>query len=216
MPRSTLPLLLVLAFLVAACASKSYPPSPDGASGASATATSALAPPDAELRASGATAAVQSSTWVSTYPYGSATGGSSTAPAPAIGATAIPAAESTDTGADTGAGAASVASRSSTAASAATSSPALGEETLPTLTGWIKAEATPKQHKADIEDCYRYAWAQVDHDLRIESDRSAASVDSDFGTGFTDLTARMNLYEHRQRRTELIHDCMEGKGYERT
>lgn len=206
MSRSTLPLVLALALVTAACASKSYPPSSDQATG-----SGALAPPDAEVRAT-ATTTGQSSTWVSTYPYGSAAGGAATTPAPAIGVTASPAAGSTDAGSP----AAGTATRRSVDESAATIAPAAGQESLPTLTGWIKAEATPEQHKADIEDCYRYAWAQVDHDIRIESDRSAAASDSDFGVGFTDLTARMNVYEHRQRRTELINDCMEAKGYERS
>jgi len=49
--------------------------------------------------------------------------------------------------------------------------------------------------------------------MRIEEDVAAARSDNDSGLGFTQLTTRMNLYEHRNRRTELINDCMEGKGY---
>ena len=51
-------------------------------------------------------------------------------------------------------------------------------------------------------------------DLAVHGDLlAAARDDADKGLGFTQLTQRMNLYDHKERRTELINDCMETKGY---
>ena len=90
-----------------------------------------------------------------------------------------------------------------------------GERTplAPFVSGWNKPGVSNEQHRSDIEACYRFAWSQVDHDLQIENDVAAARYDQDKGLGFTDLTRRMNLYDHKERRTELINDCMENKGY---
>ena len=89
-----------------------------------------------------------------------------------------------------------------------------GGQPLPAFqSGWAKQGVSQEQHRADIESCYRYAFAQVDHDLKIDSDVAAARVDDDRGLGFTMLTEKLNLYDLKRRRTELINDCMEDKGY---
>lgn len=83
-------------------------------------------------------------------------------------------------------------------------------------TGWVKADGSDEEHQADIESCYRYAFSQVDHDFLIDGDVAAARPgDSDNGLGFTSLNQRLNLYDQRNRRTELINRCMQGKGYTR-
>ena len=219
---------VVLAALLAGCSSKPYPPE-RGASSASA----AVAPAEATSAAVAASAAApaasgQSSTWTSTYPYGTDQG----AVAPAQSAAAAPQPAPAPSSAEPAATA-----PSATAPSAAEPSPG-GEllarasdsgETVtvyssedesgersplaPFVSGWSKPGSSADQHRADIEACYRYAWSQVEHDIRIESDVAAARDDADKGLGFTQLTQRMNLYDHKERRTELINDCMETKGY---
>lgn len=213
---------LGLALSLAACASQSYPPQAAPQSG-NATPTAApapatqsaaapaaeaseaeiakpdlgetLSPPDAYTRAEPGEAPASAevgSGWVSKYPYGTASDQA------ASEAAAVAPAAGTDA---TGTGAADTASGS--------------EPTVQVgSTGWIKAEVTAEEHQADIEACYRYAFSQVEHDFRIDDDVAAARPgDSDNGLGFTALTNRMNLYDQRNRRTELINRCMEGKGY---
>ena len=94
-----------------------------------------------------------------------------------------------------------------------------GEETVTAsatqafASAWSKEGASSEQHRADIEACYRYAFSQVQHDMRIEDDVAAAFDDPDKGLGYKKLTNSMNLYDHKKRRTSLINDCMETKGY---
>ncbi|MGF1608995.1 MAG: hypothetical protein ACFCUQ_06340 [Kiloniellales bacterium] len=83
------------------------------------------------------------------------------------------------------------------------------------VSGWSKPNVTSEQRTADIEACYRYAWSQVERDMRIDSDVATGDFNDDSGLGFTQLTQRMNLFEYRNRRTTLINGCMESKGYRR-
>ena len=192
--------LLVAGLALGACAQTSYPSASSPSSGAPAAGT-ALPPPDTAPAAgsgsAGASTGDSSDGWVSTYPYGTA----SEAGGDAAGATASPGGE-TPTAA--------------TADSGGTGTVLSSDErgsVRPQASGWQNPNVTPEQHQADIEGCYRYAWSQVERDMRVEQDMAAARSDGDDGLGFTALTTRMNLYDHRKRRTALINDCMESKGY---
>lgn len=102
-------------------------------------------------------------------------------------------------------------------AAAVAPEPASPEPEIPAdSAGWVKADGSNEENRADIESCYRYAFSQVDHDFLIDGDVAAARPgDSDNGLGFTSLNRRLNLYDQRNRRTELINRCMRGKGYTR-
>lgn len=225
--------LIALAVSLVACAPKPYPPQPL----TQVTDLSAATTPSASPASS-------TSAWVSTYPYGTAQATTSSQPALATPPSSI--AKAPAAAASTAAPAAPEAPAATTLAPAATtttqtashgssggeipklggeasegvtvySSEAEGRERLPSFqSGWTKPGTSEEQHRADIESCYRYAFAQVDHDLKIDSDVAAARDDGDKGLGFTLLTQRMNLYDLKRRRTELINDCMEGKGYNQT
>lgn len=209
---------VVLAALLAACSSKPYPPE-RGASSASAAVAPAEATPSAVAAAAATSTAApaasgQSATWTSTYPYGTDQGAAEPAAAPAQTAATAPAPAPATAPAPEG----ELLARASDSAETVTVYSAedeAGERSplAPFVSGWAKPGSTPDQHRADIEACYRYAWSQVEHDIRIESDVAAARDDADKGLGFTQLTQRMNIYDHKERRTELINDCMETKGY---
>ena len=217
--------LIALAVSLVACAPKPYPPQPL----TQVTDLSAATTPSASSASS-------TSAWVSTYPYGTAQGTTSSqpalatppasiaeapaaAPSPAAPAAPAPAPAATTQSASHGSSGGQIPTLGGEASEGVTvlSSEAEGRERLPSFqSGWIKPGTSEEQHRADIESCYRYAFAQVDHDLKIDSDVAAARDDGDKGLGFTLLTQRMNLYDLKRRRTELINDCMEGKGYNQT
>ena len=85
--------------------------------------------------------------------------------------------------------------------------------TLPYGSGWTNPTKTADQRQADYEACYAYARSQVEHDIRIENDVASAFDDPDKGLGFIALTRRMNAFEHKQRRVNLVDNCLEKKGY---
>ncbi len=215
---------IALAMSLAACAQKPYPPQTQTQiTDLSAATTPSPAPAEAE-----------SSGWVSTYPYGTAqsTGSGNLAVPPPTLAERAPAAQpqatapslpapepapTTQTAAH-GTSGGQIPDLSGDAGVTVLSSEEEGRQPLaPFQSGWSKPGATRDQHRADIESCYRYAFAQVDHDLRIDSDVAAArDDDDDQGLGLTMLNQRLNLYNLKNRRTALIRDCMEGKGYTQT
>jgi len=71
---------------------------------------------------------------------------------------------------------------------------------------------TPEQREADIEDCYNYAWSQVQHDVQVQDDRSGV-VDSTVNPGFTEFTQQLDDYGNEKRRGALFDNCMRSKGY---
>jgi hypothetical protein len=71
---------------------------------------------------------------------------------------------------------------------------------------------TPEQREADIEDCYNYAWSQVQHDVQVQDDSSTV-VDSTVNPGFTAFTEELDDYGNEKRRGELFDNCMRSKGY---
>lgn len=170
--------LLVAGGLLAACATKSYPPSGSAAAvqqPAPAAGGEALAPPGSTERAVAPSAGSgsQEGGWVSRYPYG-ATQQGETAEVPPAG---------------------NEQSRS------------------PNGSDWKKPNVTDEERTADIEACYNYAWSQVERDMKIDSDVATGDFNNDYGLGFNQLTKRMRQYEYRNRRTELMNSCMQGKGY---
>ncbi len=208
-------LAVALALALAACSTTPYPPAQKVAQ--------PWTPPEGEaLPPTTPAAPAPSSSALGTYPYGSpdsGTGAESAAPLPV---TPAPRAEARAPEPFISGGA-------SGAPAFAKGQDEAGEETITVITqdggdtekpdsfasAWRKSEVSAEQHRADIEACYRYAWAQVQHDIRIENDVDAAFDDPDKGIGYKALTKRMNIYDHKKRRTVLINDCMEGKGYMR-
>ncbi len=74
---------------------------------------------------------------------------------------------------------------------------------------------TDGRYRADVESCYTYAQARIDHDARIEDDVNAAFQTSARGFGLRELRGRMNNFERTQRRPVLFTNCMAAKGYAR-
>jgi hypothetical protein len=90
--------------------------------------------------------------------------------------------------------------------------PLSGPIEVPESAGWSNPNVTPEQHRADLESCYGYAWGQIRHDERIESDRGALR-DDDLGIGYRELNRSMNQFDLRNRRSSLFSDCMKSRGY---
>ncbi len=87
--------------------------------------------------------------------------------------------------------------------------------TMPALANGIVLvgpSATSYASKPDVEACYNSAQAQIDHDVRIERDRSAAFDSSDVGLGLTALLERMSTFGQSQRRRTLFIDCLKAEG----
>ena len=76
----------------------------------------------------------------------------------------------------------------------------------------VDPSATADRSKPVVEACYNSAQAQIDHDVRIERDRSAAFDSSDAGLGLTALLERMSTFEKSQRRRTLFIDCLKAEG----
>ncbi|MCG8360258.1 MAG: hypothetical protein MI920_32230 [Kiloniellales bacterium] len=202
MQLSTFLRVLPIALLLVACTSTPYPPPPKATVTAATAAASSASSESRSASAAGGGSSGGSGTVAGTYPYGTPRQGAAgrAAPPPAL----IARARTLDSG------------QREVVDETITLIPAESDKAAPPVTfasAWRKPEITPEQHRADIEACYRYAWSQVEHDIRIESDVAAARDDADKGLGFTALTNRMNIYDHKKRRTVLINDCMEGKGY---
>ena len=190
--------LLAAGLALGACAQKAYPPVSGTSSVSPATGT-ALPPPDVAPAAGTSSTGASNDGWVSTYPYGTASESSGSG---ATGSTVSPGGETPTAATASEGGTVTVLSSEDEQGSVQSNA-----------SGWQNPDVTPEQHQADIEGCYRYAWSQVERDMRVEQDVGAARTDGDDGLGFTALTTRMNLFDHRNRRTALINDCMESKGY---
>ncbi len=76
----------------------------------------------------------------------------------------------------------------------------------------VDPSATSYPSKPVVEACYDSAQAQIDHDVRIERDRSAAFDSSDAGLGLTALLERMSTFGQSQRRRTLFIDCLKAVG----
>ncbi len=90
--------------------------------------------------------------------------------------------------------------------------------TMPALANGIvlvDPSATADRSKLDVEACYSSAQAQIDHDARIERDRSAAFDRSDAGLCLSALRQRMSTFGQSKRRQTLFIDCINAKGYSR-
>jgi hypothetical protein len=85
----------------------------------------------------------------------------------------------------------------------------------PDGTVWIRSGASDARYRADVDSCYAYAQAQVAHDVRIESDVSAAFQSETGGLGLAELRGRMNNFERTRRVPSLFNSCMVAKGYSR-
>ncbi len=79
---------------------------------------------------------------------------------------------------------------------------------------WQKRGTTQEQQLADNDDCYRYAWAQIDNDIRIDRDIAAArgGLDSEFSR-ISNLNRQLDGFYYRKERGVRIASCMRGKGY---
>ena len=78
---------------------------------------------------------------------------------------------------------------------------------------WIRSGAPDPRYQSDIDSCYAYAHGQVAHDVRIESDVSAAFQSEAGGLGLAALRGRMNNFERNRRVPSLFSNCMVAKGY---
>ncbi len=90
--------------------------------------------------------------------------------------------------------------------------------TMPALANGIvlvDPSAIADRSKPDVAACDDCAQAQIDHDARIERDRSAAFDSSDAGLGLSALRQRMSTFGQSQRRRTLFIDCINAKGYSR-
>ena len=76
----------------------------------------------------------------------------------------------------------------------------------------VDPSATSYSSKPVVEACNNSAQAQIDHDVRIERDRSAAFDNSDAGLGLTALLERMSTFGQSQRRRSLFIDCLKAEG----
>ncbi len=85
---------------------------------------------------------------------------------------------------------------------------------IPEQPGWTNPEVALSQHQRDIEACYDYAWAQVERDLRIESDIQDTMDTMASGLGFSPEHRQANLYGARQRRHRLFERCLQSGGYQ--
>ena len=83
----------------------------------------------------------------------------------------------------------------------------------PDGTAWVKEGVSDIRVQDDIDGCYRYAQAQIAHDVRIESDSQAAFDAFPQGLGWTELKNRQRRFERGNRRSILFTDCMIAKGY---
>ncbi len=81
---------------------------------------------------------------------------------------------------------------------------------------WDKPGVSDKQRQADVESCYAFARATINHDIRIDSDRAAARSEQTGGMGDIRLRQRMQRFSQGSQQTRLINDCMTRKGYQST
>ena len=79
---------------------------------------------------------------------------------------------------------------------------------------WDKPGVSDSQRQADVESCYAYARATIEHDNRIDSDRTAGLLDNDKGQGDIELRQRMRHFSQGNQRVRLMNSCMESKGYQ--
>ena len=79
---------------------------------------------------------------------------------------------------------------------------------------WDKPGVSDSQRQADVESCYAYARATIEHDNRIDSDRTAGLLDNDQGLGDIELRRRMRHFSQENQRVRLMNSCMESKGYQ--
>lgn len=72
-----------------------------------------------------------------------------------------------------------------------------------------------ERRQADSEACYRFAWAQVDNDIRIDDDIASARGEafSQFSRN-TDLTKRVDSFYYEKQRSTRFESCMRSKGYD--
>lgn len=80
---------------------------------------------------------------------------------------------------------------------------------------WTRDPEAGGAYDADVEACYNYARAQIEHDRMIESDASSAFGRGAGDSGLSDLTRQMNQFEQSNRWPALFQRCMESRGYAR-
>lgn len=79
---------------------------------------------------------------------------------------------------------------------------------------WTQPEVSSERKQADTEDCYRYARAQVNNDIRIDDDiASARGVEFSQFARLTDLNKRVDSFYYEQQRGSRFESCMRSKGY---
>lgn len=80
---------------------------------------------------------------------------------------------------------------------------------------WLKPGTTNERYRADADDCYSYAQAQIANDARIESDANAAFSETPGSITSTALRRQMSQFARDRSLPRLFGECMEAKGYTR-
>jgi hypothetical protein len=89
-----------------------------------------------------------------------------------------------------------------------------GSGDQPLAAGWSKPGVSRAEKSADMEACYRSAWAQVDNDIRIDDDIAAARDQvGSYQSRLGDLTKRVDSHYYSRQRSTRFEGCMRSKGY---
>lgn len=80
---------------------------------------------------------------------------------------------------------------------------------------WYGNSPDSDQKQADADACYRFAWSQVDNDVRIDDDISSARNEAfSQNSRLTVHTQRVDSYYYERERNARFEDCMRSKGYD--
>jgi hypothetical protein len=86
----------------------------------------------------------------------------------------------------------------------------------PDGTTWVvRSPRDEEAYRADVEDCYRYAVGQTRRDALMMNDRNAGIDTLTSESRYSQLRQRVDEFELRNRRADLMSSCMEAKGYAR-
>ena len=80
---------------------------------------------------------------------------------------------------------------------------------------WYGKGRDSEQKRADADACYRFAWSQVDNDVRIDDDISSARNEAfSQNSRLTVHTQRVDSYYYERERNARFGACMRSKGYD--
>ena len=86
---------------------------------------------------------------------------------------------------------------------------------LQTEDKWTREGTSSDRRQLDTDACYRFAWAQVDNDIRIDDDISSARNEAfSQNSRLTVHNQRVDSYYYEKERNARFEDCMRSKGYD--